>query len=625
MRVKLIFLIALMPLLLLVSSCGGKQERPNILLITVDTLRRDHLSIFDYPRPTSPFIDKLAKEGMLFRYVVTPVPLTCGSHASILTALHPVTHGVLLNSTKLTGKVTTIAETLKKNGYYTTAAVGSTLLKGHRGFGQGFDSFSDTWKPWQPGDDETSKYQRPANDVHQDLVKQIDAYLDDPKERGKPLFIWVHYYDPHTPYYGKKNIRFEEVDKDAVVDSKFQGKINRKLSDKRILKYDEEIRFTDEHIEKLFHYLEEKDLSRNLVTALTSDHGEEFGEHGNKYSHPNFYSETTMVPLILHGRGVPRGKVIDTYISTMDIPVTLLNTAALSFAGPVEGIDLLEAYDKDALKENKKFLVVGNPKYNRSIQMMGGDKALIVNFDNHQRYWYMLGYRTPPGNDSLNESLFTSLPAGRSVRKKNTLLLKPPLCREKGLNYLILRVNVTQNIKQSINQSKGIPVKISLGHTIATTKETFPAGKNLKVVDVVYPVSIMETLSVQFWEPAGMNTNSALENPRYAIIPAARLLWPPEKNNGYVGKVVNKVFVKLKAPRKRLPGNELYDLKNDFFMSSNLIVNPKYKGLTIDYKKLIYSAHSYYLKKGKHLLKGKKTKEKLSSQEKDMLKSLGYL
>lgn len=604
MRLKSILFLFAIIVLAVAAACSGKEEKPNILLITVDTLRRDHLSVMGYPRPTSPFIDKLANNGMMFSYVITPIPLTCGSHSSILTSLHPLTHGVRLNSTNLSSKVVTIAEILKTNGYYTTAAVGSTLLKGDRGFSQGFDSYSDTW---EPGKDNTSKYQRPANDVQQSLIKQIDAYLEHPKQSKKPLFMWIHYYDPHTPYYGKDHIRFEKGNENET--GRYPPYLKKILKDKRIEKYDEEIRYTDEHIEKLMEYLEMKKISRNMVMAITADHGEEFGEHGHKYSHSNFYSETTMVPLILFGKKIPRGIAIDTYISTMDIPVTLLRTANLSFPGPVEGIDLLDAFRKKAFKANKKFLVVGNPKYNRSIQLMSEDRALIVNFDHHQRYWYMLGYCSEPGN----ESLFTSLPEGRVVRSNHSLTLQPPDCRRKGLNFLILRVSVKQN--------NGIAVRLSLGHTIQTTRESFPANKNVNVVEIVYPVTILDTITAKLWEEKG----TVLENPGYAIVPADLFHWPPEKNYGYVGKVVNKVFISLKAPRKHVPDDELYDLKNDFIMSLNLIDKPHFKPLIIDYKKLIYSAHAYYYRKGMRLLKGIKQKENLSKEEIQMLKSLGYL
>jgi glucan phosphoethanolaminetransferase (alkaline phosphatase superfamily) len=119
MLLKKYFFLAFCLLVLLMPGCTKKQTRPNILLITIDTLRRDHLGFYGYPLDTSPFIDSLAKEGVVYKNVVTPLPLTDGSHATILTSLHPLAHQVIRNATSLKDKVETIAEVLKKNGYYT--------------------------------------------------------------------------------------------------------------------------------------------------------------------------------------------------------------------------------------------------------------------------------------------------------------------------------------------------------------------------------------------------------------------------------------------------------------------------------------------------------------------------
>ena len=123
-----------------------KEIKPNILLVTIDTLRRDRLGCYGYLPDTSPFIDRLAKEGLLFKNVVTPLPLTDPSHASILTSLHPLTHQLTNNGAKLDLRVETIAEVLKKSGYYTIGVVGAKHLSSHYNFSQGFDYYDETYE-----------------------------------------------------------------------------------------------------------------------------------------------------------------------------------------------------------------------------------------------------------------------------------------------------------------------------------------------------------------------------------------------------------------------------------------------------------------------------------------------
>ncbi len=180
--------------ILVLPNCKKEEVKPNILLVTIDTLRSDHLGCYGYPLETSPFIDQLAQQGVVYKNTVTPLPLTDGSHASILTSLHPLTHQVLKNATALDMRIETIAEVLKKNGYYTIGAVAVYHLSGKYKFAQGFDSFSDRW---DKGIDRQQNWQRFADSVNQSLFIQINEYLE--KHKNKPLFIWVHYYDIIRP------------------------------------------------------------------------------------------------------------------------------------------------------------------------------------------------------------------------------------------------------------------------------------------------------------------------------------------------------------------------------------------------------------------------------------------
>ena len=210
MRIKVnavILLFAIVLMMLLLPSCGdGKKIKPHILLITIDTLRRDHVGIYGYPRHTTPYLDELARGGLRFKHAITPVPLTAPSHASILTSLHPITHQLTFNGAQLSNEVQTIAEVLKKNGYYTIGATAVKLLSSKYGFSRGFDSFSDEWEKKKNLD---TAYERTAPSVNASISLQVEEYLANPANKNKPLFIWVHYFDPHWPYHEWEHIHFK--------------------------------------------------------------------------------------------------------------------------------------------------------------------------------------------------------------------------------------------------------------------------------------------------------------------------------------------------------------------------------------------------------------------------------
>ncbi|MCP5054735.1 MAG: sulfatase, partial [bacterium] len=234
-------------ILTLFPHCTKKPPaKPHILLITVDTLRRDHLGFYGWARNTSPFIDQLAKNGTVFKNTITPLPLTDGSHASILTSLHPLVHGVRNNATRLMDNVETIAEALKKNGYHTIGAVSVYHLGSGYNYSQGFDSFSDQW---DKNKKHNLEWQRIAKYTNQSLFQQIDDYKKN--HNNKPLFIWVHYYDPHVPYINWEHIQF---------------KPQTRMKYKGTERYDKDIRYTDDAIKTLHNYLEQKELTKKLVT-----------------------------------------------------------------------------------------------------------------------------------------------------------------------------------------------------------------------------------------------------------------------------------------------------------------------------------------------------------------------
>ncbi len=590
MKTKVVIMVSVLASVLLFFSCGGEKVKPHILLITIDTLRRDHVGAYGYYRETSPFIDRLAKEGVMFRNVITPIPLTVPSHASILTSLHPLTHYALSNGSTLNDKVQTMAEVLKKHGYYTIGTVAVGILRREKNFHQGFDSFSDQWEKEKGLNPKFPYAERTAPSVNKSLFAQIDEY--DTHHKNKPLFIWVHYFDPHTPYYKKTNIQF---------------KTNlEKGKPKGIQLYDKEIRYLDEHIQMLYNYLEKKGLKKRMVTCITADHGEQFGEHEYTYGHMDFYSETTYVPLVFHGFRIPRNKTIDTYVSTMDIGVTLLGMAGLTYDHPTEGVDLKEPIKKSKDHPDRKFLIIGNPGRSRSIQLLGYPFAYILNFDYHYQYWYISNQYTP----GIDENRFKPLRKGQMVTGNNPISIHPPYVLDKGCNYAVLRADIPRN--------EGLSLNVKIQPFLQTQKVELPAdpGKNLHL-EVVYPVTVLDRIRVIFY----LKGNTIIENFRYAVIPGKEF---PE-NARSTDKIENRIYKALATQRKRKKVNELFDLSTDIGMEKNQVTVNKLKPVIMKYTDLLYNVFKYYHNKGEKVLSGNYKDTKLTEEDKLILKSLGYL
>ena len=619
-----VILLVLSVLLVLLPffSCGGEKVKPNILLITIDTLRRDHLGAYGYPRETSPFMDQLARDGVLFKYVVTPQPQTGGSDASILTSLHPLSHGVTFNYLVLSENVQTIAEVLKKNGYYTMGAIAVKLLAKKQQFSQGFDSFSDEWEPSKERQLKGKKGQRTASSVNESLMNQVDDYLSDTHHRNKPLFIWVHYYDPHGPYIGRDHISFRNKLPD------------HREKNKKIRKYDEEIRYTDDAIKEFYGYLEKKALTRRLVTCITADHGETFGEHGLLNGHIDFYSETTLVPLIFHGYGILKNKIIDTYVSTMDIAVTLLGTADLAFDSPVEGVDLFKMGRHGNQRKHtpgtpgsRKFLVINTQKWARSLQLLDAPFAYILNFDHHYKYWYISTYSSHnPGNIGvvIDNNRFKPVRLQDIEKNDNEMIIALPRTRDRGLNYAVLRCTFTNPKNEDIKGKVRVKVYPRFFTEPRRMKiQASPPGNSTKTtLEVIYPITLVDRISIHLaLDEKSVVAETIVNNMQYAFITAQEF----DQNSTPGKKIKNRIWELFLTQRKESKANEFFDLSTDIEMKKNLVEIEKFKSPMVKYRKLIYSMFKYYHQKRNKLIPAIEKEKKLSEEDKKLLKSLGYL
>ena len=325
----------------------GKSNYPNsIIFITIDTLRADHLGCYGYPRRTSPFIDDLASKGVLFKNAFSASSHTAPSHASFFTSLYPIQHGVLLNGQTLDKSIDTFAQVLQRVGFETAGFTSVRFLKGLK---KGYSYFDI------PGSKD-SGYRQAKNTVS----KAID-WLENKKPDSK-YFMWIHLYDPHKPYRSPKyyletmeNL-FEENPKPAI--NYWKDSIGISPENKhniivvseptyvdRMNKYDSEILYVDNELQRLYTYIKQRGLHQNLLWIITADHGEAFGDR-NRYGHGEYiYNEMIRIPLIFFSENKQyKNNIINVLVRSVDMMPTLFDVVNISYKkqyGSIQGFSLL--------------------------------------------------------------------------------------------------------------------------------------------------------------------------------------------------------------------------------------------------------------------------------------------
>ena len=301
----------------LASWYAFSKPRMNVLLVTLDTTRADHVGCYGYAGALTTTCDSLAKEGVLFEQAYATVPLTLPSHASILTGLYPPETGIHNNGRgHLKESFATLAESLRGQGYETGAFVGSIVLPARTGLSNGFQMY----------DDDMAGGQRHGHEAH--LMRSarlvIDSALNWLRGRpSRPFFCWIHLYDPHAPFEGHAE----------VFQNRFQGK-----------EYDGDIAFADLQVGRLLKHLKDKGQYDNTMIIVVGDHGESFGEHDELEHGFLLYNATLRVPLIMSvPGGCQPGYRVPTSVSLVDIYPTVLKCLNLPLPAHVSGGDLSAA------------------------------------------------------------------------------------------------------------------------------------------------------------------------------------------------------------------------------------------------------------------------------------------
>jgi arylsulfatase A-like enzyme len=309
---------------LAMAACASSAQtvmRPDVYLITIDTLRADHVHCYGDDQIQTPALDSIAQDGIRFTQAFTPSPITNSAHTSILTGLLPSVHGVTDFGIPLATTIPTWAELLKQNGYQTAAFIGAVILDSRTlapGLDRGFDYY-DNFPSDSPESEHWGRVERRGDTV----VHRAESWMDG--HPAKPRFVWVHLYDPHDPY--EPPPPFAQIYKDRL--------------------YDGEIAYADSALGKLLKYLKGHDRYNHALIVVAGDHGEGLGEHGEQTHGIFLYDATTHVPLLmkLPVTASPREPaVVTAQVQTTGILPTVLDVLDLPAPGALANGSLRESF-----------------------------------------------------------------------------------------------------------------------------------------------------------------------------------------------------------------------------------------------------------------------------------------
>jgi arylsulfatase A-like enzyme len=304
------------------------QRLPNVLVVTIDTLRADHLSAYGYRRPTSPAIDRLLAGGVRFDQAHTVEPLTNPSLCSLWTSLYPHQHGATRNGLRLRPGLASLSGTLRRRGYRTTAMVGSWPLRNRSsGLGEHFADYREilTRKRWLG----LFKGESTAEDLTDEALEWLTR-----QKRGQPFLLWVHYVEPHAPY----RLHEEFLCSLGLKSSARHGEVAK--SDR----YDTEIAFADRHVGRLLAALDrDPALAADTLIVFLADHGESLGEHGNWGHGRDLFEPALRIPMGIAwpGKIVPgkSPRAISALATQLDLAPTVLGLIGLPIPPTFQGFD----------------------------------------------------------------------------------------------------------------------------------------------------------------------------------------------------------------------------------------------------------------------------------------------
>ena len=308
---------------------SGKEE-DNVVLITLDTVRADHLHCYGNQNVNTPTIDALANNGVLFEKAVTQTPLTEPSHASIFTGTNPNVHQVRnTGGFRLMPSSVTLATILQKQGRDTAAFISATVLQKEFGFNQGFAVYDDQ----MPKTNDDPAASRPANLTVDHALSWLNTHSD------KPFLLWLHLYDAHQPYRTPPNVHQQNP-------------------------YDAAIEFEDQQLSRFLDALKSKSPTAKTLIILLSDHGEGLGQHGEIEHGVFLYDSTVRIAWIMTGPGIPSGVRIQQQARAIDVLPTLLELLGEKSSSLIQGTSMVPAFSGVTVPSGYSYEETLYPKIN---------------------------------------------------------------------------------------------------------------------------------------------------------------------------------------------------------------------------------------------------------------------
>lgn len=390
---------------LLAPSCGRKSHPPNVVLISIDTLRPDHLGCYGYGRPTSPTLDSLAACGVQFLRATAQSSWTLPSHVSLFSSTHPFTHGVVDDNSRIPADLPMMAQILGSHGYLCWGTVSSFYVGRTFGFERGFDEFEDH-----------------GSDIHQQVFEGHKVLAETVTDDGQrwirkarePFFLFLHYYDPHVNYVVPEPYRslFEEpYEGPEILYHSYEHYKNHPFNSSEqahlLAQYDAAIAYVDANIRNLLETLEREGLSERTLVMITSDHGEEFFERGSWGHAHTLYREVLDVPLIVvDPRRRLSGARVHEYVRLVDVLPTLLDALGLPPADGVQGRSFWPMVSGESPEAWDPLLFAETSRHNINLTSLTKETVkLIANLrDNEQELYDLEGDREERINLSLADT-----------------------------------------------------------------------------------------------------------------------------------------------------------------------------------------------------------------------------
>ena len=425
------------------ASCSPQEERaspsqrapvprPDVLLVSIDSLRADHLSCYGYPKPTSPNLDRLAREGVRCAQVVSTTSWTLPAHAAMFTGLFDSTHGVVDNELALPANAATLAERLRDAGYRTAGLFGGPYLHPVFGLSQGFERWIDCTSAARelPRDSVVKHVLDPLEDLSRRDVtgpRTLDEALRLLRElpADEPLFLFVHLWDVHYDYEPPEEYwRRFDPDWSGTLDTRdlprnpaLHANMPKRELEHLIARYDGEIAFTDAILGRLVEEWDARRGRANALVLVTADHGEEFFEHGGKGHQRSLFEESIRVPWIARWPGhFDGGRVVEPLVRLVDVAPTVLAAAGLAFQASVQGRDvgaLLRGEAMEPLPALCELLVDG-----AEIRAVRGETAKTIRFKDGRLVFTLDLARDPAEQEPLPAG---SEPMQRGLRELEAL------------------------------------------------------------------------------------------------------------------------------------------------------------------------------------------------------------